>query len=82
MELAGLDGSVVYMRTLYHVYMRGIEWVDENAGCLIGWLVGWLGVIRTRFYDGGVLCSRWLCFHDKKKKNLFHDCTYIGLSHV
>ena len=40
MELAGLDGSVVYMRTLYHVYMRGIEWVDEYAGCLIGWLVG------------------------------------------
>ena len=31
-------GSVVYMRTLYHVYMRGI-WMDEFAGFLIGRLV-------------------------------------------
>ena len=79
MELAGLDGSVVYMRTLYHVYMRGIEWVDEYAGSLISWLL--VGGIRTRFYDGGVLCS-CCCVFMIKKKNLFHDCTDIGLSHV
>ena len=60
-------GLVVYMRTLYHVYMRGI-WMDEFAGFLIGW-----GLLRCGFYDG-CLCS---CVHEKKTK-LPHDCTYIG----
>ena len=35
-------GLVVYMRTLYHVYMRGI-WMDEFAG-----YSNWLGAAPLR----------------------------------
>ena len=43
-------GSVVYMRTLYHVYMRGI-WMDEFAGYF-----NWLGWCSVAGFMTGCLC--------------------------
>ena len=60
------------MRTLYHVYMRGID------GLMNRWFSNWLvGGIRTRFMMG---VYALVVFHEKKEK--LYGCTYIGLSNV
>ena len=69
------------MRTLYHVYMRGIEWVDEYAGSsnwsVVGcWLVGW-GISVPGFMTERVFMLSLSCFHDLKKRK-----TYFTIAHI